>query len=279
MSEFTSFKVGGPADRLIIVDSVDELRKVLEEIDEKQAKHVFIGNGSNVIFSDEGYRGTVIKAGEELSEIQVLGNKLVCGSACLMSKVARAALEAGLTGFEFASGIPGSIGGAIFMDAGAYGGEMRDIVEAVTVVSGDGKELKTLSVDEMDFGYRTSRLQSTDEIVVSVLLNLEPGNKEEIQAKMKELTQKRNEKQPVQYPSAGSFFKRPEGHFAGKLIDDAGLRGFTVGGAQVSEKHCGFVINKGGATCEEIKHLMVLVQEVVLEKFGVKLEPEVRFID
>ena len=195
-----------------------------------------------------------------------------------MSAVAKAALSENLTGFEFASGIPGSIGGAVYMNAGAYGGEMKDIVESAELLSADGKSIRTVSAEEMNFGYRRSILQDTGEVAVSVTLKLKKGEHAEISEAMRELTRRRNEKQPVQYPSAGSFFKRPAGYFAGKLIEDAGLKGLSVGGAQVSEKHSGFIINKGGASAADIIDLMHLVQNMVYDKFGVKLEPEVRII-
>ncbi|MFQ7739521.1 MAG: UDP-N-acetylmuramate dehydrogenase, partial [Emergencia timonensis] len=196
----------------------------------------------------------------------------------LMSVVAKAALAADLTGFEFASGIPGSIGGAIFMNAGAYGGEMKDIVESVTLVKNDGSETISINAADLDLSYRHSILEDTRDVAVTVTLKLKKGNHEEIAGRMAELTKRRNEKQPVQYPSAGSFFKRPAGYFAGKLIQDAGLKGATVGGAQVSDLHSGFIINKGGATATDIIDLMHLVQNTVYDKFGVRLEPEVRII-
>ena len=276
MAEYTSFRVGGPADELIIVENKDELREALQEASTRGVDYLFIGNGSNVIFCDGGYRGTVIKAGKGFDMVRVEGNRITCGCSALMSTIARKALEEGLTGFEFAAGIPGSMGGAMFMNAGAYGGEMKDVVKKVTLITKDGKEIKQVDAEYMEFGYRSSRIQNTDEIVAQVEIELQPGDKEEIKAKMNEFRQKRNDKQPVNLPSAGSFFKRPEGHFAGKLIDDAGLRGVSIGGAQVSEKHCGFIVNKGGATAEDIINLMHLVQDAVMTKYGIMLEPEVK---
>ena len=278
MSKYTSFRAGGCADELIIVDTPEELLDVLKELSEKKDEYIMLGNGSNTLFKDSGYHGTVVKLGESFDEVRVHENKVLAGGGALLSVVARAALNAGLTGFEFASGIPGSTGGAIFMNAGAYGGEMKDIVDNVTLAKRDGSGLVTVKGSDMDFSYRHSILEETGDIVVAVAFLLSRGDKQDIQATMAELTQKRNEKQPVQYPSAGSFFKRPEGHFAGKLIQDAGLKGVTVGGAQVSQLHSGFVINVGGATASDIIDLMHLVQNTVYDRFGVMLEPEVRII-
>ena len=281
MKDYTSFKAGGKAAEMVIVESVEELKEILAEIDQAKRPYLMLGNGSNTLIKDSGFSGTVVKLGDSFNQVQVhgeTGEKLVCGCGALMSSVAKAALAESLTGFEFASGIPGSIGGAVFMNAGAYGGEMKDIVESVNLVSRDGKVLRTVSGEEMDFSYRHSILQETGEVAVSVVLRLSKGDAAEISETMRDLTKRRNEKQPVQYPSAGSFFKRPEGFFAGKLIQDAGLRGLSVGGAQVSELHSGFIINKGGATATDIIDLMHLVQNTVFDKFGVKLEPEVRII-
>lgn len=279
MSKYTSFRAGGCAKKLITVENVDELAEVLKEIEKNGEKHLLIGNGSNILFKDEGYSGTVIKLGGSFDEItRKEGNIIACGASALLSKAARFALDESLSGFEFAAGIPGSVGGAMFMNAGAYGGEMKDIVKSVNVMSKDGKSIYTLHNEDMDFGYRRSRLGESGEIVLSVCYELCEGNPEEIEGTMSELMKKRNDKQPVNYPSAGSFFKRPEGDFAGRLVEAAGLRGLTVGGAQVSEKHCGFVINKGGATATDITDLMHLVQNTVKDKFGVMLEPEVRII-
>lgn len=281
MKDYTSFKAGGKAAEMVIVESVEELREILAEIDQAKRPYLMLGNGSNTLIKDSGFSGTVVKLGESFHQVKIhgeTGEKLVCGCGALMSSVAKAALAESLTGFEFASGIPGSIGGAVFMNAGAYGGEMKDIVESVNLVSRDGKVLRTVSGEEMDFSYRHSILQETGEVAVSVVLRLSKGDAAEISETMRDLTKRRNEKQPVQYPSAGSFFKRPEGFFAGKLIQDAGLKGLSVGGAQVSELHSGFIINKGGATATDIIDLMHLVQNTVFDKFGVKLEPEVRII-
>lgn len=285
MSKYTSFRCGGRAKRLVICDSVSELEQVMNEIAESKEEYLFLGNGSNTLFLDGIYDGTVVTIGKGFDEIEVIDDgdevRLKCMAAALLSKIAKKALEESLAGFEFASGIPGSIGGAVFMNAGAYGGEMIDVLESVELLSpnADGKwELKTVPADNLGLSYRHSRLQETKEIVVSATLRLPRGNKAEIEDRQAELTKKRTSKQPLEFPSAGSFFKRPEGYFAAKLIEDAGLKGLSVGGAQVSSKHCGFVINTGNATTEDIVDLMHLVQNTVFDKFGVRLEPEVRII-
>ena len=278
MREFTSFKAGGKAREMVILESVEELREIMGEIHRLKKKYIVLGNGSNTLIKDSGFDGIVVKLGEAFNKVTVEGERLICGTGALMSVVAKAALAADLTGFEFASGIPGSIGGAIFMNAGAYGGEMKDIVESVTLVKNDGSETISINAADLDLSYRHSILEDTRDVAVTVTLKLKKGNHEEIAGRMAELTKRRNEKQPVQYPSAGSFFKRPAGYFAGKLIQDAGLKGATVGGAQVSDLHSGFIINKGGATATDIIDLMRLVQNTVYDKFGVRLEPEVRII-
>lgn len=285
MSKYTSFRCGGHAKRLVICDSVSELEQVMNEIAESKEEYLFLGNGSNTLFLDGIYDGTVVTIGKGFDEIEVIDDgdevRLKCMAAALLSKIAKKALEESLSGFEFASGIPGSIGGAVFMNAGAYGGEMIDVLESVELLSpnADGKwELKTVPADNLGLSYRHSRLQETKEIVVSATLRLPRGDRTEIEEKLAELTKKRTSKQPLEFPSAGSFFKRPEGYFAAKLIEDAGLKGLSVGGAQVSSKHCGFVINTGNATTEDIVDLMHLVQNTVFDKFGVRLEPEVRII-
>lgn len=285
MSKYTSFRCGGRAKKLVICDSVSELEQVMNEIAESKEEYLFLGNGSNTLFLDGVYNGTVVTLGKGFDDVEIIYDgdevRLKCMAAALLSKIAKKALAESLAGFEFASGIPGSIGGAVFMNAGAYGGEMIDVLESVELLSpnADGKwELKTVPADNLGLSYRHSRLQETKEIVVSATLRLPRGNKAEIEEKLAELTKKRTSKQPLEFPSAGSFFKRPEGYFAAKLIEDAGLKGLSVGGAQVSSKHCGFVINTGNATTDDIVDLMHLVQNTVFDKFGVKLEPEVRII-
>ncbi|MGN0721507.1 MAG: UDP-N-acetylmuramate dehydrogenase [Anaerovoracaceae bacterium] len=288
MSKYTSFRAGGKALALVEVENTDQLKAVLRFADEEKITHLMLGNGSNTLFKDSGYDGLAIKLGEGFGEVHADnpsrwfndGDEYVvrCGASILMSSLAKMLQLNSLTGFEFASGIPGSLGGAVFMNAGAYGGEMKDIVKSVRAVSPDGLTEKAFTNEELEFRYRGSALQQNDYIVTEVTLSLKKGDREEIAAQMKELNAKRNAKQPVNYPSAGSTFKRPEGYFAGKLIEDAGLKGLTVGGAQVSTLHSGFVINRGGATATDILQLIALVQNTVYDKFGVMLEPEVRII-
>ncbi|MGF6376927.1 UDP-N-acetylmuramate dehydrogenase [Clostridiales Family XIII bacterium PM5-7] len=278
MKTYTSFKTGGKAKEMIIPNSREELLEALREINQTGSSSIIIGNGSNTLVTDAGYQGTIIKLGEAFCGVEVKGDRLTAGSGTLMSIVAKAAMTAELAGFEFASGIPGSIGGATFMNAGAYDGEMKDIIESVTIAKKDGSKIETLTVHELDLSYRHSKLEETGDVVIDVTLKLEKGDRQEIATKMAEFTKRRNEKQPVQYPSCGSFFKRPTGYFAGKLIQDAGLKGLTVGGAQVSELHSGFIINRGGATAADIIALMHLVQNTVYDQSGVMLEPEVRII-
>ena len=276
MSRHTSFKAGGCADILVCPSDEEQLQKVLAVLAE--VPHMVLGNGSNVLVRDGGYRGVIVKIGEDFSYIRREGCKLICGAGTLMSAVARKAASEGLKGFEFASGIPGSIGGAAFMNAGAYGGETKDILEEVRVISADGSRQFVMNAEDLQMGYRHTVLHETGDVVTEVVLKLEEGDEEEIRNEMAELMKKRNSKQPVQYPSAGSFFKRPEGYFAGKLIQDAGCKGLSVGDAEVSTLHSGFIINKGNATATDITQLKELVQARVMDKFGVMLGPEVRII-
>ncbi len=278
MAEYTSFRAGGKAAVLVQPGSAEELREILRLLNAEDVPHFVLGNGTNVLFKDSGYDGVVVRIGKAFEGVDIEGDVLRCGSGTLLSVVAREALAAGLTGFEFASGIPGSVGGAVFMNAGAYGGELKDVLVSARVISADGSEDRIIPAGDLDLGYRHSILQETGDIVVEAEIRLSEGDKVKIKETMAELTLKRNQKQPVQYPSAGSTFKRPEGHFAGKLIQDAGLKGLTVGGAQVSELHSGFIINKGGATASDILELMDIVRAKVLNDFDVELEPEVRII-
>lgn len=274
LRDHTTFRVGGKADAFLSVKNEEELKKVFKFCKEKNVPYFVLGNGSNLLVSDEGFRGLVISIGNQFAEIMVDGTTIHAKAGALLSTVAQTAAKNSLTGMEFASGIPGTIGGAIVMNAGAYDGEMKMIVETVTVLTNEG-DIRIYNCEEMKFGYRTSRMKRERGIVLSVTLSLKSGDKAVIQDKMKDFAARRREKQPLEYPSAGSTFKRPEGMFAGKLIMDAGLRGYSVGGAQVSEKHCGFVINKGGATASDIYTLIGDVQNTVREKFDVMLEPEV----
>ncbi|MBQ1406921.1 MAG: UDP-N-acetylmuramate dehydrogenase [Eubacterium sp.] len=279
MKEYTSFRAGGRADIMYVPDSPEELAEALAMT--KQTGRVFLGNGSNTLVKDSGLRTPVIKLGPSFSFIELEETdgpgRIRAGAGALMSAVASFALEHELTGFENISGIPGSIGGAVFMNAGAYGTEIRDVLDSVDVLTPEG-EKKTVLKDDLDLSYRHSSLMETGDIVLSCVFALERGEKSEIAAAMKEMSAKRREKQPLSYPSAGSFFKRPPGYFAGKLVQDAGLKGLTVGGAQVSPLHSGFIINKGGASASDILDLMRLVQNIVYDKYGVMLEPEVRIL-
>lgn len=276
MKKHTTFRVGGPA-RYYARPDRKELPVLLQLAKKDGIPVTVIGNGSNLLVGDKGIRGLVIELGARMGTIRIEQNVLKAGAGAMLAQAATAAAASGLGGMEFAAGIPGSIGGAITMNAGAYGGEMKDIVGQVTVLTEDGKE-RTLAPAAMDFGYRQSCILKNHYIVLEAEFLLTPRPEDEIRAKMTELRDKRLEKQPLEYPSAGSTFKRPEGYFAGKLIMDAGLRGYRVGGAQVSEKHCGFVINRGDATAADIRKLMTEVQNRVMERFGVRLEPEVKMI-
>ncbi|MFG6338374.1 MAG: UDP-N-acetylmuramate dehydrogenase [Lachnospiraceae bacterium] len=277
MSRHTTFRVGGEAECMAVVESKEELSQLVSYLGRIEQDYFVLGNGSNLLVGDKGYRGIIVKLGPRLSAVGVEKNHIAAGAGVLLSKVAYAARDAGLSGLEFAAGIPGSIGGAIVMNAGAYGGEMKQVVQMVRVMDKEG-EILTLDNDTMEFGYRTSIIRDRPFIVLGVVLKLTPGNKEEISAKMEELMKQRKSKQPLEYPSAGSTFKRPEGYYAGKLIMDAGLRGYRIGGAQVSEKHCGFVINAGGASAADIREVIEEVQERVKDRFHVRLEPEVIFL-
>ena len=275
MKTHTTFRVGGPADYFVIPRSGSELARLVKVCREYGMPYYIIGNGSNLLVSDTGYRGVIIQCYQSMGDVRVEGDRIIAGAGALLSQIASKALEAELTGFEFAAGIPGTLGGACVMNAGAYGGEMKDVLEQVTVLDDTG-EMLVLSKDELDMGYRTSRIARQGYIVLEAVICLSKGEKQKIREHMDELRKKRVSKQPLEYPSAGSTFKRPEGYFAGKLIEDTGLRGFQVGGAQVSQKHCGFVINKENATAAEINELMKQVSDRVKEKFGVSLEPEVK---
>lgn len=274
MHKHTTFRVGGPAEVFVTVENKEQLEKIIKYLNLVERPYFILGNGSNLLVGDKGYRGVIIRLGGEFNILKTEGTLLTAGASVLLSAVAREAMENGLTGMEFASGIPGSIGGGVKMNAGAYDGEMRQIVESVQVMYKDGSILD-LDNETMEFGYRNSVIKNRPYVVLQVSLRLQPGNREEILARMNELAARRKEKQPLEFASAGSTFKRPEGYFAGKLIMDSGLRGARIGGAQISEKHCGFVINDGTATAADIAELIQEVSETVKEKFGVTLEPEV----
>ena len=276
MSKHTTFRIGGAAEVFAAPDA-RELPQLLAMAKGADVPVTVIGNGSNLLVGDRGIAGLVIEIGEQMSEVRIEDTILVAGAGALLSKAAQTAAAAGLGGLEFAAGIPGSVGGAVVMNAGAYGGEMKDVLQNVKVLTEEG-ELLILTTEELELGYRHSCVPERKYIVVEATMELSAKPEEEIRACMAELRAKRAEKQPLEYPSAGSTFKRPEGYFAGKLIMDAGLRGYTVGGAQVSEKHCGFVINKGGATAADVRQLMQDVHDRVKEQFDVELEPEVKMI-
>lgn len=278
LSRHTYFRIGGPADYFTEPHSASEIKGIVEFCKAESVPFTIIGNGSNLLVSDEGYKGVVICIAKGMRNIKAEGERIYAGAGALLSGIAREALNNSLTGFEFAGGIPGTLGGAVVMNAGAYGGEMVQVIEAADVLDMEGN-LLTLKNEELELGYRTSIIPEKGYIVVAATLKLtRADDKESIQNTMQELLARRKEKQPLEYPSAGSTFKRPEGYFAGKLIEDAGLKGFCIGGACVSEKHSGFVVNKGGATAKDVLELIKYVKNTVFEKFGVELEPEVRML-
>lgn len=276
MDRHTTFRVGGPADYFLL-PTVESLPDVLDILHRNQIPVTIIGNGSNLLISDKGIRGAVIEVGKQMSDVFVQGECITAQAGAILSKIASAAYKNGLSGMEFAAGIPGSIGGAVVMNAGAYGGEMKDIVLSATVLKRDGTVQK-LANEQLDFAYRHSCVVEQEYLVLDVKIRLHKAEPEQIFQKMEELKGQRISKQPLEYPSAGSTFQRPKGNFAGKLIMDAGLSGFTIGGAQVSEKHCGFVINKGGASAADIFKLIQHIQKTVKEQFGVELKTEVKML-
>ena len=277
MSSHTTFRIGGPAEVFLMPESYEQIRSALALCREEGVPYFVLGNGSNLLVSDSGYRGVIIQMDRNMGDIELKGTEIRACAGALLSSVAAAARKASLTGFEFAGGIPGTLGGAVVMNAGAYGGEMKDVLREVTVMTKEG-DIRVIPSDRLELGYRTSIIKKAGYLVLEAVISLEKGDPQPIQEKTKELASKRTEKQPLDYPSAGSTFKRPEGYFAGKLIMDSGLRGFRVGGAQVSEKHCGFVINTGGATAKDVKELMDHVIRTVKEKYNITLEPEVKFL-
>ena len=277
MKAHTTFRVGGPADYFVTPKTIEEVKAIIALCKEADMPYYILGNGSNLLVGDKGYRGVMIQIYKEMAGIEVEGEVIKVQAGALLSRIGSVALEAELQGFEFAAGIPGTMGGAVVMNAGAYGGEMKDVLVDATVLTPEG-EVLVLKNEELELGYRTSVIAKKDYIVLAATVKLNKGNKEAIRERMDELKVQRVTKQPLEYPSAGSTFKRPEGYFAGKLIQDAGLRGFQVGGAQVSEKHCGFVINKENATAADVVELMKQVVEKVQEEFSVTLEPEVKRI-
>ena len=277
MKNHTTFRIGGNAEVFAAPDSADGIERVLQICREENIPCTVIGNGSNLLVGDRGVCGVVLQIYRNYASIRIEGTDLYVQAGALLGQTAAAAAREGLTGLEFASGIPGTIGGAAAMNAGAYGGEMKDVLVWVKAIDRDGY-VRQYAAAELELGYRTSRIQKEALVVLEVKLTLQQGDPAKIRERMEELKEQRVAKQPLEYPSAGSTFKRPEGYFAGKLIMDAGLRGFSVGDAQVSEKHCGFVINRGNATAADVMALVSQVQTIVEEKFGVQLELEVRRI-
>ncbi|WP_461812670.1 UDP-N-acetylmuramate dehydrogenase [Faecalimonas sp.] len=275
MSKHTTFRIGGPADYFVCPNTIEEVQKIICLCNEMEMPFYLLGKGSNLLVGDKGFRGVIICLYKQMEKIEVTGTRIKAQAGALLIKVASEACKNGLSGLEFAGGIPGTLGGAVVMNAGAYGGEMKDVLEEVTVLTREG-EILVLNKEELELGYRTSIVGKKGYIALEVVMNLKEKDREEIREYMDELREQRVKKQPLEYASAGSTFKRPAGHFAGQLIEQAGLRGFQIGDAQVSEKHCGFVINRGNATAKDIVNLMNQVSEKVEERFGVILEPEVK---
>ncbi|WP_432665905.1 UDP-N-acetylmuramate dehydrogenase [Wukongibacter baidiensis] len=278
MKNHTSFKIGGPADLLIMPESIEEIAFTIGYCKENNIKYHIIGNGSNLLISDKGIRGVVIKVADNFKDVVVEGNIVKAQAGILLSRLSKIIMNESLEGFEFASGIPGTLGGAVAMNAGAYGGEMKDVVTGVSVLDNKGNVMH-FTKDEIEFGYRKSIIQENGYIVLEVQMELNKSDFEKIKSITDDLTERRTSKQPLHLPSAGSTFKRPVGHYAGKLIEDSGLKGVRVGDAQVSDLHCGFIVNLGNATFEEVYDLIRLVQKVVRDKFDVELETEVKIID
>ncbi len=277
MSRHTSFKIGGKADLFLMPETEEQLRDVMKEARDKGIPTFIMGNGSNLLVGDKGIRGAVISLYKKMNKIEVNGERIHAGCGALLRSVSSVALETGLSGFEFASGIPGTVGGGICMNAGAYGSEMKDIVESVRYMDSDGNILEA-GLNDCCFGYRKSFFSEEGYIVIGCTFKLKKGNQSEIREKIKDFTNRRVTKQPIEKPSAGSVFKRPEGYFAGALIEEAGLKGYSVGGAEVSRKHAGFIVNKGNATAKDVLDLIKHIQKVVYEKNGVMLEPEIKLV-
>ncbi len=277
MKYHTSFKVGGKADIYFEPGNVDELIKFISYLKEKNINYFLFGNGTNLLVADEGIRGAVIKLGDKMASVVIDGERIMVECGALLSAVSKIAADYSLSGLEFGNGIPGSVGGAVTMNAGAYGMEIKDVVEKVEVLDSDLK-LKVLDNKQMEFGYRKSIIEKHGYIVIKSTFKLKKANTWDIKRHIDELTEKRQSKQPINLPSAGSVFKRPEGYFAGKLIEDAGLKGLTIGDAQISDKHCGFIINKGNASAKDIYNLIKHIQKTIYERFGVKLETEIKLL-
>ena len=278
LAKHTTFRIGGPCDYFVYPKNMLCFLRIMQVLKEQQVPYRIFGKGSNLLCSDDAFHGVILCLDRYLNNFYFEADgTLVAEAGCSIILLAQEAMRRSLSGLEFASGIPGTLGGALYMNAGAYGGEMKDVLTEVTVMDEEG-EIVTLPADKLELGYRTSIIKTAGYIVLEAKLQLKEGNPEVIRETMKDLTIRRTTKQPLEYPSAGSTFKRPEGYFAGKLIMDSGLRGYTHGGAQVSEKHCGFVINAGGATARDVRTLMDNVRDIVYKKYGVTLEPEVKFL-
>ena len=277
MSKHTSFRIGGPADLFVTPDDIDELRDVIAACKAAGVPHFVLGCGSDLLVADEGYRGVIVSCTKGLVNVAIDGETMACQAGVPLREASEMACELGLSGLEFACGIPGSVGGACFMNAGAYGGCVADVLESVRCLMPDGTQ-QSLPVEELALGYRASRVRDEGLVVLSATFRLHEGDQDDIRARMDDFTQRRRKKQPLELPSAGSTFKRPEGHFAGKLITDAGLKGYAHGGASVSTKHAGFVVNNGGATATDVHAVIRHVQDEVERQFGVRLEPELRFL-
>lgn len=278
LKNHTTFGVGGKCIAVVEPKCCEDIIETIKICNENKLKYFVIGNGSNLLVSDEGYNGVIIKLKREFSKIEVNENKLTIQSGAKLSEVFKVTLDNSLKGFEFASGIPGTIGGAIYMNAGAYGNEMKDVVEYVEVIDIDNLKVIKLNLEDLEFGYRKSIIQRKNFIVTSVTLNLDFGDKKEIKSIYEDLNERRNSKQPMDFKSAGSTFKRPNGYFASKLIEDSGLKGHSINDAQVSEKHAGFVINRGNASCDDILNLVNHIKKVVFDKFNVELEMEIKIL-
>ena len=277
MSDYTSFKIGGPADIILMPDNAEIMRKIIVFCNNEEIKPFILGNGSNLLVSDEGIKGVVIYTGK-LTSVKLTGDLTInCDAGVSLSRLCNFALENSLTGLEFAFGIPGSAGGAAYMNAGAYGGEMKDVIVSCTHITPQGK-IENVKASSLGFGYRKSVYSDNGCVIISIDVSLMLGCKQKIKSEMVDIIEKRRSKQPLEYPSAGSVFKRPEGYYAGALIEQCGLKGRSVGGAQLSEKHAGFIVNRGGATCEDVKRLIEIIKENVYNRFGVMLETEIKMV-
>lgn len=277
MKKHTSFRIGGPADIMVLPTDPQEIRYVIQLCKELSIPFYVMGNGSNLLVRDKGIRGLVMKIASNFSDIKIEGTKVTAQAGVLLSVLSKKTAQHSLKGLEFASGIPGTLGGAVAMNAGAYGGEMKDVVTSVWAMDYSGND-RRLDYDDLKFGYRTSAIQQDKLIVIEVDMQLEEGDKQESMELIAELTRRRREKQPLSYPSAGSTFKRPVGYYAGKLIQDAGLKGLRVGDAQVSDLHAGFIINLGNATAKDVLELIQIVKEKVKSEFNVDMQPEIKII-